>query len=218
VENEYYPYINLPLPYEYDALEPFIDKRTMMIHHDKHLQTYINNLNDALKDCPMLQRLSLAQLIRKSACLPQNMQTVIRNNAGGVYNHRFFFDLLINPAEERPCGKLAAAIDCNFGSYEQFKSAFEKAALSVFGSGYAWLVLRNGRLRIVTTQNQNNPIEWGMCPILAIDVWEHAYYLKHYNVRADYIEDWTQVINWSQAECNFQTSMGCVKSISKVMQ
>lgn len=202
MENEYYPYINLPLHYPYNAMEPFIDEKTMMLHHDRHLQTYINNLNDILKDHPRLQQMSLEQMIRNSSRLPKDIQNGIRNNAGGVYNHRFFFDLLKNPAEEAPQGNLLPAIDRSFGSYEEFRNEFKKAALSVFGSGYAWLVYDHGKLRIITTPNQNSPIEQGLCPILAIDVWEHAYYLKHYNVRSDYIDDWFRVINWEQAERN----------------
>lgn len=207
MENEYYPFINLPLPYEYGALEPFIDEKTMMLHHDRHLQTYIDNLNAVLEENPRLQRFSLQQLIRNASRYPRATQEKIRNNAGGVYNHRFYFDLLKNPSEEKPSGELAVAIINYFGSFENFKEAFKKAALSVFGSGYAFLVSEYGRLRIVTTPNQNSPIEQGMCPILAIDVWEHAYYLKHYNKRADYIDDWFKVINWEQAGKNYKDCM-----------
>lgn len=206
--NNYYPFVNLPLLYDYDALEPYIDEKTMHLHHDKHLQTYIDNLNEALSDYPRLQELSLEQLIYNSSGLPAEIRTTVKNNAGGVYNHRLFFDGLINPSEGGPVGNLARAIDRQFGSYENFKAEFRKAALSVFGSGYAWLVDDRGRLRIVTTPNQNSPIEQGLCPILTIDVWEHAYYLKHYNVRADYIDDFMQIINWEQAERNF---MDCRK-------
>lgn len=201
--NSCYPFINLPLPYTYDALEPFIDEKTMHLHHDKHLQTYINNLNEALKAHPKLQKLSLEQLIENAACLPCSLQTTIRNNAGGVYNHRFFFQGLQNPGEQAPAGCLAKAIDRRWGSYGRFQEAFRTAALSVFGSGYAWLVLDCGCLEIVTTKNQDSPIEKNQKPVLAIDVWEHAYYLKHYNVRADYITDWMQIINWQQAEQEF---------------
>ncbi len=203
MENEYYPFVNLPLPYGYDALEPYIDEKTMMLHHDKHLQTYINNLNDVLKNNPGLQKLSLKELIRSSSCLPQNIKNTVRNNAGGVYNHRLYFDLLKNPSEKRPSGMLAAAIDRDFGSYGMFAEEFKKAALSVFGSGYAWLVYACGKLKIVTTPNQDSPVCHHLCPILTIDVWEHAYYLKHYNVRTDYIVDWFNIINWDKAEKNY---------------
>ena len=200
MDDNYYPFVNTPLPYAYSALEPFIDEKTMQLHHDKHLQTYINNLNAILKEQPHLQRLSLEQLIYNSAKLPQKLQTTIRNNAGGVYNHRFFFEGLIKSTQNEPYGKLATEIERQFGSYDNFHEAMKTEAMSVFGSGYAWLIYRKGRLNIITTANQNCPVEQGFSPILAIDVWEHAYYLKHYNVRADYIDDWFKIINWSNAE------------------
>lgn len=205
--NEYYPYVNLPLPYTYDALEPFIDTKTMMLHHDKHLQTYIDNLNAVLRQVPWLQKLSLEDLIRNASRAPATVQTTVRNNAGGVYNHRFYFNLLKNPSQGVPSEQLLEAMIRDFGSYDTFKQAFVQSALSVFGSGYAWLVFGGTKLRIVTTPNQNNPIEHGLCPILTIDVWEHAYYLKHYNDRADYINDWFQVVNWDQAEQNYLKCM-----------
>lgn len=208
MNNNHYPFINLPLPYGYDALEPFIDEKTMYLHHDRHLQTYIDNLNAALREHPNLQDLSLTQLIRSAYRLPQPLRTAIRNNAGGVYNHRFFFEGLKNPSDDRSSGELADAIAGSFGSLDAFLELFKKAALSVFGSGYAWLVTDKTKLSIVTTANQNTPIEHGLEPILAIDVWEHAYYLKHYNVRADYIDDWMRIINWKQAEKNYAASIG----------
>lgn len=203
MENNYYPFVNLPLPYDYDSIEPYIDTKTMELHHDRHLQTYIDNLNSILKENPRLQKFSLEQLIKMSCKLPANVQIAVRNNAGGVYNHRFYFDGLANPAQKEPVGMLANEINRQFGGYEKFKASLKKAALSVFGSGYAWLVQNRGKLSIVTTPNQNNPMEQGLCPILNIDVWEHAYYLKHYNVRADYIDNWFEVVNWKKAEDNF---------------
>jgi len=208
MENQYYPFVNTPLPYDYSALEPFIDEQTMHLHHDRHLQTYINNLNDILSNNQHLQRLSLEQLIINSNKLPRILQNPVRDNAGGVYNHRFFFSGLTNLSEKLPYGKLAIAIDKKFTDFNNFKKEFKREALSVFGSGYAWLVLYNNKLKIVITPNQNTPIEQGMCPILTIDVWEHAYYLKHYNVRADYIDDWFSIINWTKAEENY---LNCVK-------
>lgn len=208
MNNNHYPFINLPLPYGYDALEPFIDEKTMYLHHDRHLQTYIDNLNAALREHPNLQDLSLTQLIRSAYRLPQPLRTAIRNNAGGVYNHRFFFEGLKNPSDDRPSGELEDAIAGSFGSLDAFLELFKKAALSVFGSGYAWLVTDKAKLSIVTTANQNTPIEHGLEPILAIDIWEHAYYLKHYNVRSDYIDDWMRIINWKQAEKNYAASIG----------
>lgn len=210
MENNFYPFVNYPLPYDYDALEPFIDEKTMHLHHDKHLKTYIDNLNATLEKHSHLQKLSLKQLIKASERLSKELQTAVRNNAGGVYNHRFFFEGLINPAEKKPSGRLTEAIVKTFGSYENFESEFKRSALSVFGSGYAWLVFDKCRLRIMTTPNQNSPVEKGLCPILVIDVWEHAYYLKHYNVRADYIDDWFNIINWDKAEQNFLNCVRCV--------
>ena len=207
MNNNHYPFINTPLPYDYDALEPFIDTKTMYLHHDKHLQTYIDNLNNTLREHPNLQDLSLKQLIVSSCKLPQPLRTSVRNNAGGIYNHRFFFKGLKNPSSGKPSGSLADAIDQRFGSFHAFLDLFKKAALSVFGSGYAWLIADKGKLSIITTANQDTPIEYGFDPILNIAVWEHAYYLKHYNVRADYIDDWMQIINWTQAEKNYEESV-----------
>ena len=207
MENEYYPFVNLPLPYAYDALEPYIDEKTMHLHHDKHLQTYIDNLNKVLDAHPELQSLSLTELLKYLSRMPADVQQPIRNNGGGVYNHRFYFALLTNPSEGEAVGHLGEAITRTFGSFQNFKEQFKQAALSVFGSGYAWLVLNNGRLEIMTTANQNTSIELRLGPILAIDVWEHAYYLKHYNVRADYIDDWFKVVNWEQAELNYYAAM-----------
>ena len=209
MENCFYPFVNYPLPYDYDALEPYIDEKTMYLHHDKHLQTYINNLNTVLEEFPQLQRLSLEQLIKISGRLNKQIQSAVRNNAGGVYNHRFFFEGLSINSERSFESSLSREIDKSFGSYDNFKDEFKKAALSVFGSGYAWLVCGKCGLRITTTPNQNSPIEMGLCPLLVIDVWEHAYYLKHYNVRADYIDDWFNVVNWDKAEERFRK---CVSS------
>lgn len=200
MENNHYPFENLPLPYAYDALAPFIDEKTMRLHHDKHLQTYIDNLNAALQDEPQLQALSLEQLIQCADRLPQRCQAAIRNNAGGVYNHRLFFQGMANPAKKQPGGRLLGQINWQFGGFAPFRAAFKKAALSVFGSGYAWLVCGGDGLRIVTTPNQDSPVQKGLCPVLVIDVWEHAYYLKHYNVRAAYIDDWMEVVDWERAE------------------
>lgn len=205
MQNNYYPFINLPLPYKYDALEPFIDEKTMQLHHDRHLQSYIDNLNKALENQPALQAVSLEMLIKNADKLPCNIQKTIRNNAGGVYNHRFFFDILTKPSSEFPAGRLRNAIYQSYENYPRFKDVFKQAALSVFGSGYAWLVSDRGRLQIITTANQNTPLECGLKPILTLDVWEHAYYLKHYNMRSDYIDSWFHIINWEQAEQNFDT-------------
>ncbi len=202
--NEHYPFVNMPLPYTYDAMEPFIDKKTMELHHDKHLQKYIDNLNNILKDYKGLQKLSLEELIVNAPCYPSQIQLSILQNAGGVYNHRFFFANLVNSGEIKPVGGLASQINNTFGSYFEFRDKFSEAALSVFGSGYAWLVAdRKKRLHILTTPNQNTPLSQNLNPILCIDVWEHAYYLKYYNVRADYINAWFSVANWKKANINY---------------
>ncbi len=199
--NEHYPFVNPPLPYAYDALEPFIDTKTMHLHHDRHLQTYVNNLNDALKDYPQLQSWSLERLIYNAGRLPLAVRQTIINNAGGVYNHILYFNGMINPSEGLRRGKLYSAIVKDFGTVDNFLEELKNQALSVFGSGYAWLVVTPwGNLRIVTSANQNTPIAQNLCPVLTTDVWEHAYYLKHYNERAAYIDDWLKVVNWKKAE------------------
>lgn len=199
MRDDYYPFVNLPLPYGYGAMEPYIDEKTMRVHHDGHLEAYVSKLNAALKERPGLQMLSLAALVRGGALLGEE----VARNAGGVYNHRFYFELLQNPADREPHGALRKAIERDFGGFAQFREAFKKAALSVFGSGYAWLAAERGRLAILTTGNQDNPLQRGMKPVLNVDVWEHAYYLKHQYRRADYIEDWFKIINWPRAESNF---------------
>lgn len=206
--NDHYKFINPPLPYEYDALEPFIDEKTMHLHHDRHLQTYVDNLNNVLKDFPEYQNVSIENLLRYSSSLPLSIRTPVRNNAGGVYNHIFYFFNLQNSNQSLLPNPLASYITTNFGSYNTFQQKFTNAALSVFGSGYAWLVLNtSGNLSIITTANQDTPLPLGLCPILNVDVWEHAYYLKHYNMRADYIKDWFQVINWDHVN---QHLMNCL--------
>lgn len=207
--NEHYKFINTPLPYSYNAMEPYIDEKTMRLHHDKHLQTYIDNLNNALSNYPQFHTWTLEQLIVNIPSLPEDIQTPVRNNGGGVYNHQFYFNNLINAANSRPSGLLAEEISKEFGSIDSFFKQFKAAALSVFGSGYAWLVVNAaGELKIITTPNQDTPLPLGMCPILNIDVWEHAYYLKHYNLRADYIDDWFHVVNWDNANKHYMRCFG----------
>ncbi|MBP3704990.1 MAG: superoxide dismutase [Clostridia bacterium] len=193
------PFENCPLPYTYDALEPCIDAKTMELHHDRHLQTYIDNLNLALESLPALQSRSAAQL-----AVLQNRPTISKN-AGGVFNHRFYFCGMTPHCERRtPCGALEQAIRRHFCTQENFTKAFTAAALHVFGSGYAWLACnRQKQLMIVTTANQEVPMLRGLRPLLCCDVWEHAYYLKHYNRRADYIHNWLQVIDWQRADALF---------------
>ena len=208
-QNDFYKFVNLPLPYAFDAMEPFIDKKTMELHHNRHLQTYIDNLNKALDGYPELQKLPLEALVTPPQTLPPANWTAIRNNAGGVYNHPIYFNVQIPAADARaPSGMLLEDIVKVYGSFDTFQAAFKEAALSVFGSGYAWLVVDGqGDLAITTTANQDTPLSWGLCPVLTIDVWEHAYYLKHYNLRADYIDDWFNVINWQRANRLFEACL-----------
>ena len=201
MENQYYPYVNGPLPYEYDALEPWIDAKTMKLHHDRHLQTYIDGLNAIMEENPQLQKLSLRQLILQINMLPQWLQRPVRNQAGGVYNHRFFFEGMKPYQKElNLSNQMLANMVRDFGGFEAFQKKFKDAALSVFGSGYVWLVRVRGRMRIITTANQNTPLAHGVQPLLCLDVWEHAYYLKHYNKRGDYVDDWYNVIDWQKVE------------------
>lgn len=211
--NEHYPFVNPPLPYAYDALEPFIDTKTMHLHHDRHLQTYVDNLNNTLKDHPELHNWPLEQLIYNAGRLPEAIRQPIINNGGGVYNHIFFFSGMSNSETRAQAGMLYHAIARDFGSAEAFYDTFKKKALSVFGSGYAWLAVNpNGKLEIVTSANQDTPLAQNLCPVAAIDVWEHAYYLKHYNERAAYIDDWFRVIDWERAGKLFQN---CTASLSR---
>ena len=203
--NQHYKFVNTPLPYSYNAMEPYIDEKTMYLHHDKHLQTYIDNLNNALSQYPEFQTWTLEQLLVNVPSLPTDLQTAVTNNGGGVFNHQFYFSNLTNPAPSQPVGLLAESINMEFGSFQDFQNQFKTAALSVFGSGYTWLVVNAvGQLAIITTKNQDTPLPLGMCPVLNLDVWEHAYYLKHYNLRGDYIDDWFHVVNWKNANSSYR--------------
>lgn len=197
--NQHYKFVNPPLPYEYDALEPFIDAKTMELHHDRHLQTYVDNLNKILTDYPEYQNLTLEELILFAGSLPSEIKQSVLNNAGGVYNHIFFFSTMNFPSDSPLPANLLKTVDSNFGNFDNFKFEFTKAALSVFGSGYAWLVKDSfDNLKIITTANQDTPLSLHLSPVLAIDVWEHAYYLKNYNKRADYIMNWFHVVDWEK--------------------
>ncbi len=200
MKERYYPFENEPLPYDYAALEPYIDTETMHFHHDKHLQTYVDNLNAALSDSEELKKLSLEQLLSHPDELPEQKRAAIINNGGGVFNHSFYFEGLEKCEMCKPCGELAKAFDAAFGGFEAFCDIFKKAALGVFGSGYAWLVADGETLKIITTPNQNTPLADGYKPVLCIDVWEHAYYLKNKNLRAAYVDNWFHVVNWNRAE------------------
>jgi superoxide dismutase, Fe-Mn family len=186
------------LKYRYNELEPFIDELTMTIHHSKHHAAYVSNLNAALEKHPELLEKSLEDLLLSLDSLPEDIKTSVRNNGGGHYNHSFFWSLLSLNPDGKPEEELAEAIDKAFGSFDLFKDEFSKAAAARFGSGWAWLVIdKKGELRIVSTANQDNPISEGLKPILGLDVWEHAYYLKYQNRRPDYVSAWWNIINWN---------------------
>ena len=186
------------LPYAFDALEPHIDAQTMQIHHGKHHQAYINNLNAALEAHPDLQAKSVEDLIKDLNALPEAIRTAVRNNGGGHANHSLFWTLMAPNAGGTPTGKAADAINGAFGSFDSFKEQFGKAATTRFGSGWAWLVSSSGKLVFESTANQDSPIMEGKKPILGLDVWEHAYYLKYQNRRPDYIAAFWNVVNWSK--------------------
>lgn len=198
--NHCYPFVNTPLPYSYHALEPFIDEKTMFLHHDRHLQSYINNLNSLMEENPRFQSWSLEKILCCWCKLPSDLQVPFKNNSGGIYNHRFFFEGMTDSPDLSPGSYFTALINKNFHCFENFKDCFKKAALAVFGSGYVWLVHCRGRMMITQTANQDTPLAKGQYPVLNLDVWEHAYYLKHYNDRSAYIDDWFHVINWNMAE------------------
>lgn len=195
------------LPYGYDALEPHIDARTMDIHYNKHHQTYVNNLNAAIEKHPELAGKSVEELVADLNAVPEDIRTAVRNNGGGHLNHSFFWPLMAPKAGGKPDGELAAAIDKAFGSFDDFKAEFAKAATGRFGSGWAWLALdKGGKLVITSTPNQDNPISEGLKPVLGLDVWEHAYYLNYQNRRPDYISAWWNVVNWAQAASNYASA------------
>jgi Fe-Mn family superoxide dismutase len=186
------------LPYDFAALEPHIDAQTMQIHHGKHHATYVKNLNTALEKHADLQSKSAEDLIRNLNAIPESIRTAVRNNGGGHVNHTMFWTLMGPNAGGSPTGALADAIKSAFGSFDSFKDDFSKQAFGRFGSGWAWLIDSSGKLSIETTPNQDSPIMEGKKPILGLDVWEHAYYLKYQNKRADYIAAWWNVVNWAE--------------------
>lgn len=187
-----------PLPYAFDALEPYIDAMTMEIHHDKHHGAYVNNLNAALEKHPELGGKSLENLVGNLNSVPEDIRTAVRNNGGGHYNHSIFWQLMSPNGGGEPKGDLAKAISDSFGSFATFKETFEKAGMTRFGSGWAWLGIQNGKLAVISTPNQDVPLMEGLAPILGIDVWEHAYYLKYQNRRAEYISNWWNVVDWEE--------------------
>ncbi|MGA8012491.1 MAG: superoxide dismutase [Candidatus Acidiferrales bacterium] len=195
-----------PLPYSFDALEPYIDAKTMEIHHDKHHNAYVTNVNKALESAPDLAKLSIEELCAQIGKVPENIRTAVRNNGGGHLNHSMFWKLMKKGGGGEPSGDLGGAINSAFGSFADFKTKFAAAGTGRFGSGWAWLLIRNGKLAIESTANQDNPIMDGGKPVLGLDVWEHAYYLKYQNRRPDYIEAWWSVVNWAQAADNYSAA------------
>ncbi|PSB02428.1 superoxide dismutase [Merismopedia glauca] len=197
-----------PLPYAYDALEPYIDKRTMEFHHDKHHATYVKNLNDAISKHPNLKGKTVEQLLQSLTSIPDDIRKTVRNNGGGHLNHTMFWEIMSpNPDNKprQPQGEIAKAIDKSFGSFEKFQEQFNDAGTKQFGSGWVWLVkAKNGALKVTTTANQDSPILQDLFPIMGNDVWEHAYYLKYQNRRADYLKSWWNVVNWEEVNRRYR--------------
>ncbi|QHJ71485.1 superoxide dismutase [Planococcus halotolerans] len=194
------------LPYAYDALEPHIDKETMNIHHTKHHNTYVTNVNAALEGHDDLSSKSVEELISDLNAVPEDIRTAVRNNGGGHANHSLFWQLLTPNGTGAPSGALAEAIDSKFGSFDEFKTKFETAGKTRFGSGWAWLVLSNGELEVTSTANQDSPLMDGKTPILGVDVWEHAYYLKYQNKRPDYLAAFWNVVNWDEVSKRYESA------------
>ncbi|MEI5989608.1 superoxide dismutase [Fe] [Enterococcus termitis] len=191
------------LPYAYDALEPYIDVETMHLHHDKHHNTYVTNLNAAIDKHPELGTKSVEELIADMDSIPEDIRTAVRNNGGGHANHSFFWEIMAPNAGGAPTGEIKDAIDAAFGSFDKLKEEFKTAATGRFGSGWAWLVLNNGKLEVTSTPNQDSPLMDGKTPVLGLDVWEHAYYLNYKNVRPEYIDAFWNVVNWDKVNEHF---------------
>ena len=194
-----------PLPYDYAALEPYIDAQTMTLHHDKHHATYVTNLNNALQKYPQLQNKSPEELIRDIKSVPDDIRTAVRNNGGGHVNHSMFWKIMKPKGGGAPTGKIADEIKSVFGSFEDFQKLFNDTGTKQFGSGWVWLVRNSGgKLQVLSTPNQDSPMMDGHYPIMGNDVWEHAYYLKYQNKRADYLAAWWNVVNWDEINKRFQ--------------
>ncbi|MHB8597457.1 MAG: superoxide dismutase [Ktedonobacteraceae bacterium] len=188
-----------PLPYDYSALEPYIDTETMHLHHDKHHQAYVTNLNAALKDNSQFSSMNVDDLMRHIKDVPDSARTAVRNNGGGHSNHSMFWQIMKPNGGGQPSGALASAIDSTFGSFDAFKTQFNDAGVKRFGSGWTWLVLdQSGKLSVISSANQDSPLMDGMYPVMGNDVWEHAYYLKYQNRRPDYLNAWWNVVNWDE--------------------
>jgi Fe-Mn family superoxide dismutase len=199
------PFTVPPLPYDYNALEPYIDEQTMRLHHDKHHAAYVNNVNAALEPHPDLQKKSIEELLTSLDKVPEAIRPKVRNNGGGHYNHTIFWEMMAPGGAKQPGGDLSTAMDKAFGSFATFKEQFAKACIDRFGSGWGWLVSdRSAKLSIESTPNQDSPIMEGKIPILGCDVWEHAYYLKYQNRRPDYMTAWWNVVNWTEIARRFE--------------
>jgi Fe-Mn family superoxide dismutase len=198
-----------PLPYAYDALEPHIDEQTMRIHHDRHHQTYITNLNAALEGHSSLEGKSAEELVSDLDSVPEGIRTAVRNNGGGHANHTFFWEIMGPDGGGAPSGALGEAIDSTFGSFDDFKGQVAAAAAARFGSGWAWLTVdSSGALQVESTANQDSPLSDGRTPILGVDVWEHAYYLKYQNLRPKYVEAWWNAVDWSAVASRYEAAVG----------
>ena len=194
-----------PLPYDYNALEPYIDTQTMQIHHDKHHQAYVTNLNNALQGQDQLASMSVDDLMRNINQVPDSIRTAVRNNAGGHSNHTMFWNIMKPNGGGQPTGDLASAIQQVFGSFDAFKTALNDAGTKRFGSGWAWLVLdSSGKLQVISTANQDSPLMDGLYPVMGNDVWEHAYYLKYQNRRPEYLNAWWNVVNWDEVARRYE--------------
>ena len=197
------PYELPPLPYPKEALEPHIDAQTMEIHHDKHHATYVTNLNKALENNPELSSKPVEELIADLNAVPEAARTVVRNNGGGHANHSFFWKLMTADGGGEPKGAIAEAVQETFGSFDGLKEKINAAGAARFGSGWAWLVVKGGRLEVMSTPNQDNPLMEGLKPVLGVDVWEHSYYLKYQNRRPDYLKAWWNTISWDAVNENY---------------
>jgi Fe-Mn family superoxide dismutase len=194
-----------PLPYAYNALEPHIDEQTMRIHHDRHHGTYVTNLNKALESAPNLANKTIDELLANLDVVPEGIRMAVRNNGGGHYNHTLFWEIMKPGGATAPGGDLASAIAAALGSVDKLKESVNSAGLGRFGSGWAWLVVdKDGKLAVVSTPNQDCPLSTGQKPILGVDVWEHAYYLKYQNRRADYLGAWWNTVNWTEVAARYQ--------------
>jgi Fe-Mn family superoxide dismutase len=199
------PFTVPALPYAFDALEPHIDAQTMQIHHDKHHAAYVTNLNKAVAEDAELGKKSVEELVKNLSSVPEKVRTAVRNQGGGHYNHSIFWQMMKKGGGGEPSGELAKAIDKKFGSFSAFKDQFTKAAVGQFGSGWAWLVSDGGELKIEPAANQDSPLSGGKHPLLGVDVWEHAYYLKYQNRRPDYVAAWFNVVDWDYVTQRFQS-------------